>query len=38
MGPHVLAHLGVENLEGLPMAQSWKNERLQAWIALGCYT
>lgn len=38
MGPYVLPHLGVENLEGLPMAHSWKNERLQAWIALGCCT
>lgn len=38
MGPYELPHLGVENQEGLPMAHSWKNERLQAWIALGCCT
>lgn len=38
MGPYALPHLGVENLEGLPMAHSWMNARPQAWIALGCCT
>lgn len=38
MGPYELQHVGVENQEGLPMAHSWKNERLRAWIALGCCT
>lgn len=38
IGQYTFPHLGLENLEGLPMAHSWKNERLQAWVALGCYT
>lgn len=38
VGPYALPYLGEERLEGLPMAYSWKNKRLQDWIALGCYT
>lgn len=35
---HMLPYLGVEHLEELPIAYSWRNGRLQDWIDLGCYT